>query len=479
MNEWKSAATKKLYRLSCILALSITCSSPLQAAPMSFGEAWHQVKTQSEAIRASQATVEQARHERQSKKDMYLPQISLTGSYLYLDDDIQLSSSELLDSMPAGSAIGQMLAGLAAENGISPAQFATGTTSTISERAIKSANISLLWPLFTGGRISAAQDIAAASLQEAELQMELKVRDRFEELSKRYFGVVMASQVVTTRREVEAALKVHLNHAELLVQNGQIAEVERLQAEASYDKSRIERIKSEEDLGISQAALNNLLNSNDIQPITGLSIDQQIPTLQDSIDLALQTFPGLAIYDTKEQMATSLADAEKGKYFPEVAAVGNYNLYEEDSLASEVMPDWFVGINVSIPLLDRSGRYESYQAAKSLKIKIQSLRQQTRQDISLLVEKTYREIVQAKAEYEGLGTSLALAEKTVELRQKAFQQGLATSLDVIDASLYQASVKTQRSHAAYNSVTKLARLMALRGNTDETSFDNLLIKKGE
>lgn len=443
---------------------------------MSFGEAWHQVKTESEGIQASQAHVEQVRHERESKKDMYLPQINLTGSYLYLDDDIQLSGSDLFESMPAGSTIAQMLVALAAKNGISPAQFAAGTTSTISERNITTANLTMLWPLFTGGRISAAQDIAEASVKEAELQRDLKIRDRFEELSKRYFGVVMASQVVTTRQEVEAALKVHLTHAELLVQNGQIAEVERLQAEASYDKARIERIKSEEDLGIAEAALNNLLNTDDVQPVTGLSIHRQIPTMQESIDLVLNTFPGLAIYDAKEQMATSLADVERGKYFPEVAALGNYNLYEEDSLASKLTPDWFVGVNISIPLIDRSGRYQKYQAAKSLKRRIESLRQQTRQDISLLVEKTYREIVQAHAEHEGLSTSLALAEKTVELRQKAFQQGLATSLDVIDASLYLASVKTQRSHAAYNSVTKLARLMALRGNTDETTFDTLLMK---
>jgi len=90
------------------------------------------------------------------------------------------------------------------------------------------------------------------------------------------------------------------------------------------------------------------------------------------------------------------------------------------------------------------------------------------------VEKTYREATQALAEYDGLGTSLRLAEETVELRKKAFQQGLATSLDVIDASLYVASVKTQRSHAAYTSVTKLARLLALRGDVAEDVFDEKL-----
>ena len=72
-----------------------------------------------------------------------------------------------------------------------------------------------------------------------------------------------------------------------------------------------------------------------------------MPELAVSIDRTLQSFPGLAIFDTKEQMADGLAKVEEGKYYPEVAAVGTYNLYEEDSLASELVPDWFVGVNVS------------------------------------------------------------------------------------------------------------------------------------
>ncbi len=446
-------------------------------AEVSFGEAWNLVRTRDGDIRASQAGIEQARHERESKKDMYLPQINLTGNYLYLDDEVQLGASELLDSMPAGAALSQVLAQFAAGMGYTPDQFIAGTTSTLSDREIKSSNLTMIWPLFTGGRISAAQDAAEAAVREAELLRDLKVRNRFEELSKRYFGLVMEEQLLAVRREVEMSLKLHLDHANLLVENGQIAEVERLQAEVSFDKARVERIKAEEDFEIVQAALNSLLGeSEDVQLLTGLFIRKEIPTLEESVKKTLETFPGLALYDSKKKMAAALAQAEKGKYYPEVVAMGNYSLYKEDSLAAELIPEWVVGISVNVPLVDRSGRLEKYRAAQSLEKKIDALRSQAGRDIRLLVEKTYREIVQALAEYNGLGTSQELAQKTVELRQKAFNQGLATSLDVIDASLYVASVKTQRFHAAYNSVTKLAKLLALRGDTSEDCFDRLLME---
>ena len=155
------------------------------------------------------------------------------------------------------------------------------------------------------------------------------------------------------------------------------------------------------------------------------------------------------------------------KKLGEVALLGNYSLYEEDNLVSELEPDWFVGMGVKLPLLDRSGRSGKRLAAKSLVAKVRALRKQARQDLSLLVERTYRQATQAIAEHNGLASSLKLAIKTLELREKAFDQGLATSLDVIDARLYVAAVKTQRSHAAYTYVTKLAGILAISGELDD------------
>ena len=93
--------------------------------------------------------------------------------------------------------------------------------------------------------------------------------------------------------------------------------------------------------------------------------------------------------------------------------------------------------------------------------------------LQLLVEKTYREAQQSLEEYEGLGTSLALAQENVRLREIAFSQGLSTSLDVIDGQLFLAGVKTQRWLAAYRYVLSLARLLAVSGGQDDfVSFQN-------
>ncbi|MGL5430929.1 MAG: TolC family protein, partial [Vibrio sp.] len=157
----------------------------------------------------------------------------------------------------------------------------------------------------------------------------------------------------------------------------------------------------------------------------------------------------------------SLIKAEQGKYYPEVYLYGDYSLHESDSLASQLKPDWLVGVGVSIPLIENTGRSQQVKAANSALNQVRYLKAQARQDLSVLVEKTYLQAEQALEEVAGLNSSLNLAQENLRLRQTAFKQGLSTSLDVVDAELYLASIRTQQSWASFNYLIALNKLLAL------------------
>ena len=215
-----------------------------------------------------------------------------------------------------------------------------------------------------------------------------------------------------------------------------------------------------------------------VTPETMLFINATLPELRSFVDSTLDTYPGLALLDAKEVQAQSLVKAEKGRYYPEVYLYGNYNLYEGDSLSAEIAPDWMVGIGMNVPLLDNKGRSEKVVAAHRAIQQVQYLKQQAKQDLSLLVEKTYRQALQAIDEYNGLASSVTLATENVFLREKAFKQGLSTSLDVVDAELYLASIKTQRSLASFNYVISLVKLLALSNQTDTFNQYQLQARQG-
>ncbi|MEE4242188.1 MAG: TolC family protein, partial [Desulfopila sp.] len=421
----------------------------------------------SDTLAAAHAGLEQARHKRTAARSLYMPEIALSANYMYLDDDITLSPDDILSSMPAGSQLQPLIEGLGQQYGLSGAAINSAFTSTIAEQNNRSISIGGSWPIYTGGRIDAAQDIAANRENEAGQKLRKTRHEQFELLVRYYFGAVLAQQVFTTLLEVEKGLQAHFEHAQLLEQQGQIARVEKLQAEAAYDKARVDRRKAGHDLEIAGTALARTLKIQPrITPTDNLFISNNLPETAFFLDKTLESFPGLGLLESKQKQAEDLVIMEKGRYYPTVALVGNYNIYEEDNLAGELLPEWIVGVGLKLPLMERSGRSGDVAAAKSMVKQLEFLQNQARNDLAVMVEKTYRQTEQAKEEYHGLRSSLELAEETVLLRTKAFNQGLSTSLDVVDAELFLAEVKTRRSAAVYNHVIALAKLLALSDKID-------------
>ncbi|UPR50880.1 TolC family protein [Vibrio cyclitrophicus] len=445
--------TKPKFRyLALASVLLCTFTAPSYAASLTFSEAWQILQENNNSLAAQQANVERYQHLQNSTSSLNLPSITLGANYTHLDSDVTINGEQFSDS----------LSGLPFPIPPGFAGLLGGVTSTITEQDIFSSSIRAVWPIFTGGRITAAQNAAEGKSEEAQSQLLMEKQARYEDLSKYYFSVILAEDVVKTRQAVEAGLTQHRDFAIKLEQQGQIARVERLQADASLDKAVVERTKAENDLKIAQLALTQILGqSQSVEPSEQLFINKNLPHMDVFIDQTLMTYPGLKILDAKEKQASSLIKAEKGKYYPEVYLYGDYSLYEDDSLASEMKPDWLVGIGVNVPLLDTSGRSDKVAAAHSAVSQVQFLKSQAKQDLTVLVQKTYLEAKQAIEEVQGLNSSLSLAEENLSLRKKAFTQGLSNSLEVVDAELYLASIKTQQSAARFKYLISLNKLLAL------------------
>ncbi|EKF9795399.1 TolC family protein [Vibrio cholerae] len=432
------------------------------AAPLSFQEAWDLLQQQNNSLAAQRANVERYAHLKDATQNLNLPSVSVGANFTRLDQDVTLSGKQIFDStsqeLPAlPPTLAQLVAGIGS------------IQSTITERDIFTSSIRAIWPIFTGGRITAAQDAAAGKEEEAQSQLAMEIQARYEDLAKYYFSVVLAKEVLATRIAVEEGLTQHRDNALKLEQQGQIAHVERLQADASLDKAKVERKKAQKTLDIAQSALTQILGATEtVEPSGMLFINTSLPPMHAFIEQTLNTYPGLSLLDAKEKQASSLIKAEQGKYYPEVYLYGDYSLHEDDSLASQMKPDWLVGVGVNIPLIENTGRSEQVKAASSAVNQVRYLKAQAKQDLSVLVEKTYLEAEQALEEVTGLNSSLNLAQENLRLRQKAFSQGLSTSVDVVDAELYLASIRTQQSLASFNYLISLNKLLAL--SSEMSSF---------
>ena len=454
----------KLTRLVCLsllLASSLASGTPL-AQPMTFTTAWQQLLTVSDKLQAESQQVLRAQAEQEAGEDLGMPSLDINGSYTHLEKPIELDLRDLnpLASLDPGSlppALGGALAGIPSSMFVTP----------FTEQDIFRASLQAMWPIYTGGKITAAQGIHAAEVAEKEQQLQLVTRDLFTLLVDRYYAVSVTEMLMQTQQQLVASLSEHVDHALKLEAQGQIAKVERLNAQVALENARVSAGSAKRQHEMAMIALSRMLHERSVIPASQLFMLPNQPSLPRLSQLTMTQHPALRLLEAKEDQASGLIEVEKGRYKPTVFLYGNYTLYEDDSLFSKVEPDWMVGLGVKVPLLSRDGRSGKVQAAKSALLQARYTKAQTQQDLSLLLDQSYRQLQQAQEEAVALNTSLSLAEENLRLREIAFNQGLSTSIDRVDAELKLSAVKTQQLGAKYRYVQSYARLMSISGQLDD------------
>ena len=113
-------------------------------------------------------------------------------------------------------------------------------------------------------------------------------------------------------------------------------------------------------------------------------------------------------------------------------------------------PEWAVGLGMRYTLFDGFQGKNKIAAARTRVHKVKHLRDKVRRDLRSLVVKRYEELEKARQQYDTYGSTLELASENLRVRLHAFQEGLGTSLEVVDATLSHARAQLGRFKAAFD-----------------------------
>ncbi len=273
---------------SMLTVLAASTSLVSMAAPLSLDTAWQQLRDQDDDVAAGQAAQQRAAALLSTRDHLLLPQIDLIGSYTHLNSPIEVDALALNPLSSATATLpGQLLVDLIG----GPEAF----TTPVTNRNIARSSLAIFWPLYTGGKITAARDLLTLEEQAASLLLEEVYRVRFLELVSAYYGLVMADRALATQRQTEETLGQHFRAAQALEAQYQIARVERLVAEAAYDRARITTRAVQEQRNSAQQTLASLVHyapgaSTRLEPSSPLFTLRALPPWR-PFNLACPTIP--------------------------------------------------------------------------------------------------------------------------------------------------------------------------------------------
>lgn len=421
------------------------------AQQMSFNEALSKVRGENETIRAAGVAVQRARAERGIAIARFVPEITLNARVTRLDSPIDLN----LD--PVRQWIG--------DHTQIPAAALPDFRYVIQNEGFANVTLKGTMPLFTGGRLLAgirAADLAVTGV-EAEERQALAVATT--ELVKRYFGSRMAAEALNVRRATAESLRTHAYNAKRLEESGQISRAELLRAEVALAEAEMELASAERQAKLTSQALATMLSqTGTIQPTSSFFRVEQLPDLDELKRQALRTSPLLDQVSSGRARAREGVRVARGEFAPTIGAFGLVELYRGDLTILD--PAWAFGLNLEWHLLQGGQRFHKLAAARALEQEVVLKQSRAEQDIQLLVEQRYQNYEDAAARLQQFELTRELAEESLRSQQRAFQAGLSTSLDVVDAEITLSRVNLGILKSLFDADVAFAELMEAVGQSE-------------
>lgn len=453
----KAKKMKKKLRYLILIILGIQllagASRASEKLEMSFEEALEVLRNKNENLMAARMEEGQREYEKAAAQGLYLPKIQFGMQYTRIDEPISIDLND----------IRSVILGL---HPAVPQAMVPSFELQVQDDTFWKTHVNALWPVFTGGQISAANRAADAFLDEAREKVRFTESTLTSELVKRYFGLRLARKVTGVRRQVLAGLDRHLFQARKLEENGMIARAERLHAEVSRSEAERGYKKALRDEGIAHMALASILSiQGDIVPTSPLFFFRKLEPLEVFRSRAADDNPILKQIGAKREAAHQAYRKELGTLYPQVFLFGRHELHREDLTVLE--PEWAVGLGIHFTLFEGGIRANRVNAAKSMETRVSLLERRAKRDIETLAEKRYQELMKALDQLDALNAAIVSAKEYLWVRTRSFEEGFATSLDVVDAELALSRVEIETLVARYDFDVALAELLEASGESDK------------
>jgi outer membrane protein TolC len=418
---------------------------------LTFPDAARTMRSAHGSLKAADAEVRTREDEVKAARGFRLPRVDLSASYLALDRPIEFDLGGVNDVLHL----------------INP-QLHLANPVLVNQQTFQ-LTLGATWTLLASGKVSAANEAAGARLEDARQLRRLAEEGLLTELVKRYFGLRLALAARGVRQDVLRGVATHAEHARKMEAEGVLSKAERLHSEVALAEADRQLKGAEQDVAIARAGLANLLTMPDgataaLVPASPLFIVAEVPALDSFTAAAMAENPNLGRLAAQKSLAAAGLSAAKGAWLPGVTVFGMREMYTAD--LTFIFPRWVVGAAATFPVFDGMTREHRIAAAKGQTDRVAELDAQARRDVAVLVEKSYRELVKAREQFDAIGPAVVLAEESRRVRRRAFEEGLGTSLEVVDAELSLSRVKLERLKSALEADVALASLLEASGQAD-------------
>ena len=379
-------------------------------------------------LQISGEKIKMADNEKKAAFTKYFPQLSANGAYMWNQKDINL-----LDMGALSSSLSSSLGGLAQLPMIQHLMSGVNDMQHLDVQNIWVGNVSLVQPVFMGGKIVNYNQITKFAKQLAESMNNLQLQDLIYKTDETYWQVI---SLVNKKKLADAyvdLLRKMDSDVTAMIYEGVATEADGLSVKVKLNEAEMAQTKVENGLALTRMLL---------AQICGLSLEEDLSLADEKLD----NFPveneafmnrnelrsldlATKIYKRKERIALA-------EMLPNVALAANYfvtNPNVFNGFKNDFAGMFNVGVMVKVPL---SGWWEGTYRRNSAKAetRIKTLEwQDAREKIELQVNQSVYKVNEAGKKLIASSRNMENAEENLRRGNFGFEEGVIPALNLMEA----------------------------------------------
>ena len=393
------------------------------------------------SINAYKIASQQAKIDQKLAKAVFIPKITLNGSFTRLNDDITFDESTNKLLLATQKLLIKEAIGIPFNTPL-PSTVPLTEIPSLQDKNILKSSVDLDWILFSG--LKATNAIRASKHKEKSMlfladaekdKTVLKIIENYDKIA-----------LVEASKKVLSASEKYLNeqffYVKKAIKNGLATPIDRRKVALAQQQLKAKQLEYNHNKALLIQVLQHLTGES----IANLKLlhPKLTPILLDSTTTKPRN--EIKALEEAEKATWYQAKMEKSNFIPKVALKGHYELLKDD--LSIFDPQWYVGIGVKWQILDG---FESKLKSQKILLdhqKYHEKKENAKELIQLSINKYKLDLQLAQQQVKIAQNEISLTTATFKMVKKQYVNGLASITDVLNAirEMEQANFDLQKAY---------------------------------
>ena len=323
-------------------------------------------------------------------------------------------------------------------------------------------------PLFTGGKISGAEEATEYSAEATKQDFSKDKAEVIFNIKAAYWNLFRAIEFKKFVDENVAQIKSHATDAENLMKQGLLTTNDLLKVQVQLSDALVRQIDAKNNVKLSMYALNNTLGLplvTEIELASTIEVkDREWSAVDQLVKNAFEKRPEVLAMNARVKAGEAGLTSARGGWWPQIYFNGNYNYLRPNQrifpTKDEFKDTWDVTLSVSFDIWNWNQTGNQTAQAQAQLSQAEVGLSMLQDGVTLEVTQNYLAVNQAKERKAVSEQGVAQAEENYRVMNEKYKKGLAPNSELLDAevALLQAKLNLTQSLVDYElSIARLSK----------------------